>query len=141
MNMMKMMKLTVATMILAGSYAAMAKETVDTSKLPPASDKKDVTFAADIKPLFDRSCVGCHGMEKQKAKLRLDSLEAVLKGGHDGKVVMPGDSAKSSLVLSVAHLGNDPDTYMPKAPKGKKAESLTAAQIGLIRAWIDQGAK
>lgn len=131
---MKVIKPTLAAVILSSTLAALAGE------LPPAADKKNVTFAADIKPLFDKACVSCHGPEKAKAKLRLDSLEATLKGGEEGKVVEVGSSAKSSLILSVAHVG-DPDMFMPKAPKGKKAEPLTAAQVGLIRAWIDQGAK
>lgn len=131
---MKMLKWIVAVVILGSAFAALAGE------LPPASDKKDVTFAADIQPIFEKSCINCHGAEKQKAKLRLDSLEATLKGGEDGKVIEVGNSAKSSLVLSVAHVG-DPDHFMPKAPKGKKVEPLTAEQVGLIRAWIDRGAK
>ena len=133
---MKIKFLTVVAVIFGCSLAARAAE-LDASKLPPASDKKGVTFAADIKPIFEKSCVKCHGAEKQKAKLRLDSLEAALKGSENGKVVQPGNSAKSGLVFCVAHVG-DPDTFMPK---GKDAKNLAPEQIGLIRAWIDQGAK
>ncbi len=116
------------------------KSSVDVSKLPPAADKKDVSYAADMKPIFDKACVSCHGPEKSKAKLRLDSLEAAIKGGEDGKVIQPGDSAGSVLVHNVAHLG-DPDDYMPP-PKNKAGiPPLTTEQIALIRAWIDQGAK
>src|SRR5437588_9752453 len=61
------------------------KTAVDISKLPPASDQKDVTYVKDIKPIFDHSCIKCHGPEKQKGKLRLDTLPAALKGGQDGK--------------------------------------------------------
>jgi mono/diheme cytochrome c family protein len=113
---------------------------VDISKLPPASDKTGVTYAADMKPIFEKSCIKCHGSEKQKGKLRLDSLEAVLKGGQDGKVVEPGASAKSMLVHNVAHIG-DEDDYMPPPDNKDKIPPLTKEQIGLIRAWIDQGAK
>jgi len=119
---------------------AAEKGKIDVSKLPPASDKKDVSYTQDIKPMFDKACIGCHGPEKAKGKLRLDSLEAALKGGEDGKVVEPGKSAESTLVQNVAHLG-DPDDYMPP-PKNKAGiPPLTPEQIGLIRAWIDQGAK
>ena len=110
------------------------------AELPPVAVKKGVTYVADIKPIFEKNCLDCHGPDKQKADLRLDSLEAVLKGSEDGKVVNPGNSAESQLVLSVAHLG-DKDLYMPKAPKGKTPVPLTVEEIGLIRAWIDQGAK
>ena len=113
---------------------------VDTSKLPPASTKQGVTYASDIKPIFEKSCIKCHGAEKQKGKLRLDSLEAALKGGQDGKVIEPGNSADSILVHNVAHIG-DEDEFMPPPDNKDKIPPLTKEQIGLVRAWIDQGAK
>jgi len=67
---------------------------------------------------------------------RLDSLAAALKGGENGPDVVPGQSAKSPLVHNVARLIED--DAMP--PEGK-GDPLTKDQIGLIRAWIDQGAK
>jgi hypothetical protein len=82
----------------------------------------------------------CHsstGPKKPRGGLALDSLAATVKGGRDGAVLKAGDSAHSDLVLSVAHIG-DPDGFMPK---GKNSKPLTPDQIGLIRAWIDQGAK
>jgi mono/diheme cytochrome c family protein len=116
------------------------KKPVDVSKIPPASDKKGVTYEADIKPIFEKSCVKCHGAEKQKGKLRLDTLAATLKGGEDGKVIEVGESAKSMLVHNVAHVG-DEDMFMPPPDNKDKIQPLTKEQIGLIRAWIDQGAK
>jgi cytochrome c5 len=121
------------------------KPQVDVSKLPPASTKQGVTYAGDIKAIFDHSCVKCHGEEKPKAKLRLTSLENALKGkaGKDGvneKVVEPGKSTESSLFLNVAHAG-DEDDWMPPPKNKAKIGPLTPEQIGLIRAWIDQGAK
>lgn len=109
---------------------------VDVSKLPAVAAVKGVTFDKDIKPIFEKSCVKCHGAEKQKGKYRLDTLEAALKAGENGESILKGDSAKSPLVQSVARL--DPDAAMPPDGKG---DPLTAAQVGLIRAWIDQGAK
>lgn len=120
--------------------AADRKASVDVSKIPPASDKKGITYAADIKPIFDKACIKCHGAEKQKGKLRLDTLEATLKGGEDGKVIQAGKSAESMLVHNVAHVG-DEDLYMPPPDNKDKIPPLTKEQIGLIRAWIDQGAK
>ncbi len=66
---------------LGGALVAQAAEP-DISKLPAPASKTGVTFAADIKPIFEKSCIKCHGAEKQKAKLRLDSLEATKKGGY-----------------------------------------------------------
>jgi len=111
---------------------------VDLSKLPPPSEQKGLTYAKDIRPIFERHCFNCHDPEKHKGKLRLDSLEATLKGGEDGKVLEPGKSAQSMLIRKVAHLAADEEDWMP--PQGK-AEALTKEQVALIRAWIDQGAK
>jgi hypothetical protein len=120
---------------LAAALPLLAAD-VDVSKLPPASSKKDLTYAKDIKPIFEKTCFKCHGEEKQKGKLRLDSLAAVKKGGEDGEVIIVGKSEKSMLIHSVS--GVDPDEIMP--PEGK-GDPLSKEQIGLIRAWIDQGAK
>jgi mono/diheme cytochrome c family protein len=134
------LKSSFAIIAVLGVSGAVFAADVDTSKLPPASTKTGVTYATDIKPILDASCIKCHGAQKPKAKLRLDSLEAVMKGGEDGKVVEAGNSAKSMVVLNVAHLGEE-DDFMPP-PKNKLGlKQLTAEQVGLIRAWIDQGAK
>ena len=132
-----MKKLLIVICIAAVSTLIAADKPVDASKLPPASDKKGVTYDKDIKPIFEKSCFKCHGPEKQKAKLRLDNLAAALKGSENGKVIEVGDSAKSILVHNVAHVG-DEDYWMPPPDKG---DPLNKEQIGLIRAWIDQGAK
>lgn len=127
----------VAVSLLAGSVSA-ADVKLDPSKLPAASSKAGVTYASDIKPIFEKSCFKCHGAEKQKAKLRVDSAEAVLKGGEDGKIVEVGESGKSLLVYTIARVCVDEDDFMPPEDKGKP---LTKEQVALVRAWIDQGAK
>ncbi len=88
---------------------------IDVSKLPPSADKKGLTYAKDIRPLFEASCFRCHGEERQKGELRLDSLDAALKGGEDGKVIVPGASKKSLLVIAAARI--DDETAMPPKPK------------------------
>ena len=122
------------SLLVAG--AAVQAADVDVSKLPPASTKTGLTYAKDIKPIFEKTCFKCHGAEKQKGKLRLDNLAAALKGGEDGPDIVAGNSAKSKLVHSVARLNED--EAMPPADKGKP---LSKDEVGLIRAWIDQGAK
>lgn len=121
---------------LATFAAFVSTAAPDLSKLPPASSKTGVTFAKDIKPLFEKSCFKCHGAEKQKGKLRVDSLEAVLKGSENGEILAKGDSKKGSLIVAISRL--DEDSAMPPDGKG---EPLTKEEVGLVRAWIDQGAK
>src|SRR5207249_7557287 len=100
--------LLVAIVIAQWSLLAADKKVdldkLDLSKLPPPADKKGVTYAKDIRPMLEASCFRCHGEEKQKGELRLDNLEAVLKGGEDGKVLVPGNSKKSLLVAAVARI-------------------------------------
>jgi len=122
----------------------------DAPTLPPPAAKEGVKFEADILPIFKDNCILCHGAKNPKAGIRLDTAEAALKGGFAGKVIIPGDSAKSSLVLAVARVNER--SAMPPKPRGVPPASqegqtnavpkaLTADQVGLIRAWIDQGAK
>ena len=123
-------------LVVVTAAASLSAADVDVSKLPAASTKTGLSFDKDIKPIFDKSCIKCHGAEKQKGKLRLDTLEATLKGGENGESVVKGNSAKSTLVHTIARL--DPDAAMPPDGKG---DPLSKEQIGIVRAWIDQGAK
>ena len=175
-----------ALIIAAAGFAAaqLSAAPVDWSKLPPASTATVVTFDKDIAPILKESCVRCHGAERPRAQLRLDSLEGVMKGTKQGSILTAGDSANSLLVKAVSQL--DPETAMPPKPRARRGpggpmgtntpampppgggnrppggpqgtngpgsfqsrlrplgpppKPLTAEQVGLVRAWIDQGAK
>jgi mono/diheme cytochrome c family protein len=108
-----------------------------------AARAKDVTYASDIKPVFETSCFGCHGEKKAKGKLRLDSLAGVLKGSEDGKVVIAGDSTKSPLVRAITGVGKKqmPPKARPDKDPHYKPVPLTPAQIALIKSWVEQGLK
>ena len=136
---MKTLKSSALTLAVLAGITLVAR--ADDAKLPPASTKTGVTYATDIKPILDASCIKCHGSERAKARLRLDTLDGVLKGSKDGKVVTPGDSAGSFIVKSTAHATDDQDSWMPPLNNKAGIKALTPDQIGLIRAWIDQGAK
>ena len=71
----------------------------------------------------------------------MDTLAGVLKGTKEGPIVTPGDSANSFIVKAVAHTTTDQDSWMPPLHNKAGIKPLTPEQIGLIRAWIDQGAK
>ena len=95
--------------------------------LPPPADRR-IDFDRDVRPLFVRHCLSCHGPEKQRGGLRLDRKTDALQGGDDGPVIVPKKSGDSSLVQRTA--GLDPDLVMP--PKGTR---LTAAEVGVLTAW------
>lgn len=101
--------------------------------LPPAADVK-VDFAKDIGPLLESRCLGCHSAQLQSNGLRLDSRDALLRGGYTGPAIRPGNSAESKLIHLVA--GLEKGIVMPL-----DGDRLTADQIGLLRAWIDQEAE
>jgi uncharacterized membrane protein len=126
---------------LMATFGLALTASADTASLPPASTKTGVTYAADIKPILDTSCVKCHSGDKPKAHLKLDTLEGVLKGSKDGKILTAGDSANSLVIKCIAHVTKDPDSFMPPPHNRANIGPLTPEQIGLVRAWIDQGAK
>src|SRR5690349_11842092 len=107
----------------------------DVRKLPPAASTYD--FDKDIKPILESTCVRCHGEKRQRSSFRLDTRAGLLQGGEEHeKVFVPGRSDQSHLIHLVA--GLVPDLQMPPRKDGPP---LTAKQIGLLRAWIDAGAK
>ncbi len=97
---------------------------------PPAEALR--FFETKIRPIFAEHCQKCHGPEKQWSSFRLDSREAILRGGDFGTAVVPGKPDEGLLLSAVRQ--TDPDLMMP--PKGK----LTDAQIADLETWIRQGA-
>jgi mono/diheme cytochrome c family protein len=96
-----------------------------------AAEKVD--YLTDIQPLFARHCVGCHGPNRQKAGLRLDSGALVRKGDVNGAVVVPGKPDDSRLLDAVSGTGDGERMPLDAPP-------LSAEQIGRLKAWIAQGA-
>ncbi len=94
-----------------------------------------VDYVREIKPLLQATCVKCHGASTQKSDLKLDTAAAALKGGVSGPSIIPGKSAESSLIQSI----EGKHEYVPKMPY--KRPPLDAAQITLLKKWIDEGAK
>ena len=116
-----------------GGGVALAKITPEQAKTLPPPANHPVDFAKEIKPIFEASCIKCHGRGRTKGDFSIENRETLLKGGESGPALVTGNSAESHLIELVA--GLDPDSVMPQ--KGKR---LTPEQIGLLRAWIDQGA-
>src|SRR6266446_3313804 len=92
-----------------------------------------VAFAAQVRPILASRCYPCHGPDVQQHGLRLDSLQAILTGSANDKVVIPGDSQNSHIVRRLLGL------EQPQMPYG--GPPLSAEQIDLVRKWIDEGAQ
>ena len=120
------------TLLFTGLTAGLWAFAIDVEELPPPA-KHVVDFKKEIWPLFQEHCVKCHGPDQQKSGYRIDIAELALEGGEMGEAVIPGNSAKSPLIHFIS--GLDEEVVMP--PKG---DPFNAKTVGLIRAWIDQGA-
>src|SRR5437773_7951684 len=98
----------------------------------------DVDFEKEILPIFRRNCLACHSATEAQSDLVLESPQTILKGGSEGPAVVPGKAAESRL-LKLASKQKEP--FMPPPDNDVKAKPLTPQELGLIKLWIDQGAK
>src|SRR6266705_3721139 len=103
-----------------------------------AAGKGSVDFSRDILPILSDNCFQCHGPDEKarKGKLRLDTKEGAFRLKDGKTVIVPGKSAESELVRRVT--SSDPEEVMPPPKSNRK---LTATQIGLLRRWVEEGAK
>lgn len=99
--------------------------------LPIAASADKIDFVRDIFPILERSCLECHGSEKDQGDLRLDSREHAFATDY---VIVPGDPQGSELYYLVALPYDDPD-IMPA-----EGELLPASEIALLKRWIEEGA-
>ncbi len=121
--------------VLFGS--ALSGLPAETKIVTPNSTPTEVNFNRDIRPILANQCLKCHGPDLKKAGLDLQNPATALRQLKSGNfALVPGKSAESELIQRIT--SPDEDIRMP--PKGK-GEQLSAAQIGKLRAWIDQGAK
>jgi hypothetical protein len=120
---------------LAASWLTAPASADDAERLPPAS-LRQVDFVKDVQPLLRKHCFECHAAGNEEGGVNLGIRQRVFEGGDRGPVLIKGDSAKSRLIHLVAAL--DPKEAMPPLPDGKP---LSKDEVGVLRAWIDQGAK
>ena len=113
--------------VASGSWGLMHQQDVRAAADDPANLE---FFESKVRPLLAEHCQKCHGAEKQKGGLRLDSRTALLKGGDNGPAAISGDPAQSLLVQAV---GYAEDLQMP--PKSK----LSAGDVATLAKWVEMG--
>src|SRR5262245_51004625 len=91
-----------------------------------------VNYSRDIKPILTRHCLTCHGAEKPRGGLRLDTAAWARKGGKEGPAVIPGKAEESPLIAAVLGEGSTDRMPLNRPP-------LSDREIALLRAWVDQG--
>jgi hypothetical protein len=89
------------------------------------------SFERTVRPILAEHCLKCHGPAKQWAGLRLDSRDAILKGGETGPAAIPGEAAQSLLIRAVRH--DDDVVQMPEDGR------LSDVQIQALSSWVDDG--
>src|SRR5437899_5157713 len=123
------------TLLTVGVWLSIASALAgSTTRRTPA---EPVDFSAQIRPIISSKCFSCHGPDEsaRKAKLRLDLRDEAIKGRKGVRAIAPGDLDKSELVRRITT--TDPDDIMPPPKSGR---TLSAAEIDLIKRWIQQGA-
>jgi len=131
-SLLRLCCLVTALALAVDTPFALAADEQPADQLPPAVEKK-IDFIQEIRPILAARCYECHGPDEQESGLRLDLKKSALAGGDSGKVIIIGKSSESTLIHLIA--GLDPESKMP--PEG---EPLSKEQVGIFRAWIDQGA-
>ncbi|HEY0983017.1 c-type cytochrome domain-containing protein, partial [Schlesneria sp.] len=94
---------------------------------------QEVDYLKEIQPILKQRCWSCHGALQQQVQLRLDTRQSMVKGGDTGPAIVPGHPEQSLLIERIS--SPDPAMRMPT-----EGAPLSAAQIDLIRRWIEQGA-
>ncbi len=102
------------------------------------SSASSVDFYRDVYPFLKANCLACHNKTTTKAGLDMETPESMRKGGDSGPGIVPGKSRESLVVLASLH---QKDMEMPPANNKSGAVKLTSAEVALLKAWIDQGAK
>ncbi len=120
--------------LFVAAPCARAGLTPDQIKALPKPADHAVDFKTEIKPIFEASCIRCHGRGRDRGGFQIDSRERLIKGGESGPGATPGNGAGSYLVEVIS--GLNADEVMPK--KGKR---LTPEEVAVVRAWVDQGMK
>jgi cytochrome c len=93
-------------------------------------------YTTKVQPIFQANCYRCHGGMNHRGGLNIQTRAGMLKGGHDGPVLIPGDPTNSLLVRLIRHEG-PPKDPMPMPPKQPK---LSDADIATVERWVKAGA-
>jgi cytochrome c len=93
-------------------------------------------YTTKVQPILKANCYRCHGGMNHRGGLSLQTKAGMLKGGHDGTVLVPGDPTKSLIVRLIRHEGpkDDPMPMPPKSPK------ISNADIATVERWVKAGA-
>jgi len=108
--------------------------------LAGCASRQTISYHQDVYPILETNCLACHrppeGAGYLKTHLSMESYRSLMQGTLYGAVIVPGDSRKSILNMLVEGRA-DASLRMPH----QRAEPLTAEEIGILRQWVDLGAR
>lgn len=122
--------------LLLLSSAAQAEDEGREVRMPEADRK--VSFEDDVLPVLQKNCLACHNKSETEGELVMESVESLMEGGDSGPAVVPGKADDSLLFQLAAH---QTEPIMPPVDNDVGAKPLSPIGLGLIKQWIDQGAK
>jgi WD40 repeat protein len=127
-------------LLVAAARSAEESGVAEADAIPIVEPKRStpVDFQVEVLPILARSCLACHNAGDAKAKLVLETPATILAGGRKGPAAVAGNGA-DSLVLRVASHRAKP--FMPPRSNQVGATALKPDELGLLRMWIDQGAR
>lgn len=145
-----MFQLMILTLVLAGhfggemthgegylfSFESSNKNVINNKSviLKPADTSSLAIYAGLVEPVLSKKCMQCHNEKKKKGDFQMHNFEALMKGGKNGKEIIPGDLDHSELIKRIM-LNKEDDKHMP--PKGKT--QFTNNEIDLLNWWVLHG--
>lgn len=133
----KLINLAVSRLAVASALCCPSVVTAATVIKDPPADRV-VDFGADILPILQRNCLACHSASKAEGEVVLETPQAMRAKREDGALVVPANVGTSRL-LSIAARQGEP--VMPPEDNKVGAVALQPAELGLLKRWIEQGAK
>ncbi|MEW4487553.1 c-type cytochrome domain-containing protein [Thalassoglobus sp. JC818] len=130
-----MRAMLIVWLLLAPAFSIVAEEGIT----PVEPDlNREIDFYRDIYPILENKCLACHSSAVAENDLILENAEAILKGGISGEAVIAGEPDESYLYRVAARVD---EPVMPPLPNKAQAKALTPQELGLLRKWIEEGAR
>ncbi|MCA9111413.1 MAG: hypothetical protein KDA52_15780 [Planctomycetaceae bacterium] len=135
---MKPTTIIAAGLLLFGSQFLFAEDEPGAITPEAVTLDRPVDFQQDVLPMLQAKCLACHSASKKEGSLVLENVESILTGGDSGPAVVPGKPDESLLFTQATR---QTESFMPPIPNGANAKPLTPHEAGLLKLWIEDGAK
>lgn len=129
---------SITAMVLVATLTLCTSTNAEPISVANVDRAEPVDFAKEIVPILQKKCLACHSASERQGELALETPQMMLEGGDTGPALQVGKGAESLLLKLAAH---QEEPFMPPPDNDVAAEPLTPQELGLLKLWIDQGAK